>query len=171
MDVRVLHERDVDEFVRLRIEALTGEPYAFGRSPENALPWPADGVAARLRAVGHGSFVVGAFDDKQMVGQAGFLRHDGAKVRHKGTIWGVYVTASARGHGVAKRMMTLMLDRARRYPGLEQVGLSVAVQQDAARRPYRGLGFVTYGTEQHALKVGDTYVDEEHMVLWVRPLA
>jgi hypothetical protein len=30
------------------------------------------------------------------------------------------------------------------------------------------LGFEVYGYEKHALKVGETYVDEEHRVLWLQ---
>jgi RimJ/RimL family protein N-acetyltransferase len=64
-------------------------------------------------------------------------------------------------------MLTQMLDRVRGYPGLEQVSLSVSVPQAAARRLYSALGFEVYGYEKHALKVGETYVDEEHRVLWL----
>jgi ribosomal protein S18 acetylase RimI-like enzyme len=64
-------------------------------------------------------------------------------------------------------MLTQMLHRLRSYPGLEQVSLSVSVSQAAARRLYSALGFEVYGYEKHALKVGETYVDDEHMVLWL----
>ena len=66
-------------------------------------------------------------------------------------------------------MLTQLLDRVRSYAVLEQVTLSVSVPQEAARRLYRAFGFDVYGYEPHALKVGETSVDDEHMVLWLRP--
>ena len=168
MDIRIITEHDVEEFIRLRLEALTCEPYAFARALEDERSRSPESVAPRLRAVPEGNFVVGAFEGGHMVGQAGFVRYEGRKERHKGTIWGVYVTASARGQGVAKAMLTQMLTRLRSYTGLEQVSLGVSVSQEAARQLYSALGFEVYGYEKHALKVGETYMDEEHRVLWLQ---
>jgi ribosomal protein S18 acetylase RimI-like enzyme len=51
---------------------------------------------------------------------------------------------------------------------LEQIVLSVATRQAAAKQLYRSFGFETYGTEPNALKVGSAYTDEDHMILRIR---
>jgi hypothetical protein len=47
--------------------------------------------------------------------------------------------------------------------------LSVVTTQDAAISLYRSLGCESFGCERRALKIGDRYLDEENMVLFVKP--
>src|SRR5215475_12067691 len=61
MDIRIITEHDVEEFIRLRLEALTREPYAFARALDYEGSRSPESVAPRLCAVSEVNFVVGAF--------------------------------------------------------------------------------------------------------------
>jgi RimJ/RimL family protein N-acetyltransferase len=165
--IRPLDPTDAADYQRLRLEALQTDPAAFGSSWEEEHTRPLDFVSQRLHTVEDGNFVLGAFDGERLVGTAGFLREARPKTRHKGMVWGVYVAPPHRGKGIARSLMTSLLDRARNQKGLDQIYLSVSVSQSAARSLYASLNFEVYGYEKRALKVGDEYFDEEHLVWWV----
>jgi ribosomal protein S18 acetylase RimI-like enzyme len=62
-------------------------------------------------------------------------------------------------------LLVELLRKAAEQTGLEQIKLTVATGQTAAVGLYASLGFESFGCERHALRVGEFYVDEEHMVL------
>lgn len=125
-------------------------------------------MASRLGPGPGDNFVLGAFADGQLVGMVGFFRSPDEKTRHTGRVWGVYVKREHRGKGVGKALMEELVRRARPQPALEQINLAVADGQAPARTLYLQLGFEIYGREPRALKVGEVYADELHMVLMLR---
>jgi len=100
---------------------------------------------------------------------AGFVRETGWKERHKGRVWGVYLAARMRGQGIGRNMLNALLQRAAALDDLKQILISVATVQTAASALYRSLGFVPFGREPRALKIGNRYLDEEYMVLILAP--
>ena len=138
MEIRFLTADDREQWLRLRIEALEGDPEAFSASLDEYRSLNLDQVKRRLWSDGD-AFVVGAFREGCLCGMAGFYREQGPKSRHKGRVWGVYVTPAARGAGIAYKMMQALLDRVGMIEGMEQVLLSVAATQEPAIRLYRSL--------------------------------
>ncbi len=168
MHVRILKDHDAAEFWDLRMEALETEPRAFFESAEEFRALPIEALIARLRSGGDDSFVMGAFEGERLIGTVGFAREQRVKGRHKGRIWGMYVTPSARGKRVGRALLDQLLACARTLDGLEQIVLSVTQHQAAAKRLYQSLGFTVWGHEPNSLCVDGETLDEDYMVLRLR---
>lgn len=165
IEIRILTAEDVEMYWHCRLEALERDPNAFSSSVEDHLKLSREEILRRLTADAANNFVFGVFVDGKLRGTAGFVRETQPKSRHKGRIWGVYLNAEFRGQGIGRTMLQTVVERAAKIEGIEQIILSVTTTQAAAIATYRSLGFVSFGVEPKALKIGDRYVDEECMIL------
>lgn len=163
LDIRPLNAADATAFRQVRLQAISDAPSAVWPTYEEEAKRTVQDIGARI-ARSDTQIVFGAFNGSELAAIAGLRREPLAQVRHKAVLWGVYVSPARRREGLARKLLSRVLSFAREE-GVLQIQLCVNVENIRARNLYRSLGFAPFGLEPRAMRVGERYFDEEHMVL------
>jgi ribosomal protein S18 acetylase RimI-like enzyme len=163
IEIRPLTEADAPAFKQIRLQAIADAPFAVAPTHDEEAGRTLAENESRIKKTAT-QVVFGAFIDGKLAGIAGLRREALAQLHHKAVLWGVFIHPDRRGGGLAKRLLSHAVSFAR-DEGVLQIQLSVNAENDRARRLYRSLGFEPFGMEPRAIRVGERYVDEEHMVL------
>jgi ribosomal protein S18 acetylase RimI-like enzyme len=159
IELRRLGPKDASAYQEIRLEALADSPHAFSSTLETEQGQPLDRFAKRLAD----DFILGAFSGPYLVGVAGFYVQPRPKHRHKGMLWGMYVSPDHRAAGIGRKLVEAIIEHARQH--VELLQLSVVADNMPARRLYANLGFVEYGIERNATKYQGQYHDDVLMAL------
>jgi len=169
MRIQALTEEYTEQFRGLRLQALRDTPEAFGSSYEEESQLSATQFIqkfAALRTAIIDNFILGAFDESnRLVGVVGLYPEPKKKTQHKANVVGMYVAPEARNQSVGRLLLEELIARASRLERIRKLNLAVVSTNIAAKRLYLSLGFQVYGVERDALKVGDTFYDEDLMAL------
>ena len=165
MESRRLTAADAEAYRRVRLEGLREAPLAFVADFEKNSARPLEDFAALLKDLPD-NFVIGVFDDGELIGVGGLSCDEAPKLRHKGLIWGVYVVPGYRGRNVGRRIIEeLIASAVASAPHIEQINIISTSVNARARDLYLSLGFKTWGREPRSLRIGDQFYDDDHMVL------
>lgn len=165
MDIRLLKPLDAEDYRNIRLEALQNNPESFGSSYEEEKENPLETYKSRFQS--DESFTFGAFENEKLVGVATLVKENKLKLKHKANIFAMYVSPEKRGMGIGKCLMVEVIKKAKDLEGIEQIYLTVVTTNESAKKLYSFLGFEVFGREKRALKFENTYLDEEHMVLFL----
>jgi ribosomal protein S18 acetylase RimI-like enzyme len=163
VEIRPLTAADAFAFREIRLHAISDSPSAVWPTYDEEAGRSIPDIEARIRRT-ESQVVFGAFIDAKLAGIAGLRREPLEQVRHKALLWGVFIHPEQRRAGLARELFSRLLAFAREE-GVLQIQLCVNTENVRARNLYRSLGFVSFGVEPRAMRVGDRYFDEEHMVL------
>ncbi len=153
--IRRLLAADAAAFRAIRLRALKDHPEAFAAAWEDEVQKP----LAWFETILDQGFLVGAEGGAgALLGMAGLDIPTGAKKRHKGTLWSMYVAPEARRAGLGERLIAAVIMEA--TGRVEQLDLAAASGNDAAMALYRRMGFEVHGVDPRALKIGEGYIDD-----------
>jgi ribosomal protein S18 acetylase RimI-like enzyme len=160
VEIRKLVPADFKSYRAVLLRALKDHPESLLIDYDEAKAQPEE--QAEKQFVNR--VIFGAFEAGQLVGYCGLNRYQGKKVRHKGSVGGVYVAPEMRGKGVARRMITEAINEAR-LQGIELLHISANNSHASTVGLYKSLGFEAYGIEKHILNLADgSYVDDVLMI-------
>ncbi|WP_432355823.1 GNAT family N-acetyltransferase [Sporosarcina sp. A2] len=165
MMIRQLHEQDAKNYRNLRLEALRVSPEAFGSTLEEEKDFPVEKYITRIQI--KDSYTYGVFEQHELIGIITLVKEKLMKLSHRANIVAMYVCPEKRDLGIGRDLVNAAIHKARELEGIEQIHLTVVTSNQPARNLYLRLGFEVVGTEKQALKLDDTYYDEDLMVLYL----
>lgn len=144
---RRLGAADAAAYRTLRLESLIEHPTAFTTAHEDEVDKPIEFFATRMEQIE----CHGGFDDTGALASIACLtRTSHPKTGHIATIWSVYARPHMRGTGLARAMLSDMIESARPHGG--SLRLFVTSSNLGAHRLYRSLGFEDYCLDKGALR-------------------
>lgn len=166
MNVERLRPVHASAYRALMLEAYARDPDAFTASVDEREPLPLSWWEARVSEDPYArELVVGGFEGARLVGVAGLSFELRPKLRHKATLFGMYVHTSARKRGLGRGLVHAALDSARDRRGIRVVQLTVTEGNRPAQALYEDCGFVAFGVEPLAVESGSGYAGKVHM--WI----
>ncbi len=159
--IRPLDADDAQAYRALMLEAYDTYPQAFTSSVAERAAMPLSWWEKRLDSPL--DRLLGAFEGDQLAGIVGLAFEPREKARHKVTLFGMYVTQAYQQRGLGRQLVEAALVEARRHPRLKLIQLTVTAGNEAALALYQRCGFIQYGLEPLAVRVGDEYFDKIHL--------
>ena len=148
----------------LMLEAYTAHPDAFTSTVAEREKLPMAWWETRLSPDPSSKhLVLGASDACDLIGVVGLSFEQREKVRHKATLFGMYVRPAFRGQGIGRQLVESTLKHAREHPGVKLVQLTVTESNTPAVALYESCGFLRFGLEPMAVAAGSGYVSKLHM--------
>lgn len=164
MDIQRLGPGFAQAYRHLMLEAYALYPDAFTSSPQERAELPLTWWESRLSdAIQAKELVWGATDGTALLGVAGLGLETREKVRHKATLFGMYVPDRYRRLGIARKLISALLAHAKADPALKIVQLTVTEGNHAAHTLYEQAGFTTFGIEPMAVAVRESFVSKVQM--------
>ena len=161
MSIRRLRAGDTQEYRQLLLQAYERHPQAFTSSASERAAMPMNWWESRLTS--RLDVLLGAFVADELVGIVGLALEPREKARHKATLFGLYIVEAQRNGGLGQQLVQAVLDEARRHTFLRLIQLTVTAGNDPALKLYQRCGFIQYGLEPLAIRVGEAYFDKVHM--------
>lgn len=163
---RKLRPQESEIYRSIRLECLRRYPENFGSNYRDEIKKKKLFFQIHLEESNSDHFVMGGFDNDNLIAIAGFTRYDTINTKHRGRIIQVYVKPEYQGKKIGFRLLQSIVEEAFRNKEIEQIEIDVLANNSNAEKIYSKMGFQIYGTQKKYLKIGNKYFDHKMMYLF-----
>lgn len=164
MYIEKISTRHLEQYKKLRLDALRERPEAFSASYEEEVLMPDSKFEERLTHPDN--ITLGAFIGETLVGMVTLITSNRQKTKHNGHIVSMIVSPKYRKHGIGQELLYDIFMEAKNH-GIENLFLSVTSLNIAAIHLYHKIGFRYYASEKKAIKINDKYYHNDLFVLYL----
>ena len=163
---RLLTEKDLGAFSRIRSAMFEESPHAFASSPYERMSSHPSAVAIWLPEREHEVMVIDHPTEKgQLATIVGLRRETRRHLRHKAHAWGVYTVRELRGQGFGYRAMSAAIGLVRTWGGVDVLHVRVSGDVPEALELYETLGFRVWAHEEDCVRIDGVSYPERRLVL------
>lgn len=142
-------------------------PGLFCSSPTELTVQNVEDTIRKFHESQKGIYLVAEYDQKVVA--HGFLKPLGVQsISHVAQL-NIAVHPGWQKKGIGRKLMEALIERAKRADYLEKIELNVRATNHHAISLYKKLGFVEEGRQKNRVKIGDNYIDDIIMALFVTP--
>ena len=161
--IRLLTEKDINQYLKIRLQSLKTDPKAFLSTFESESKLPLEYFQHKIRNAEKDQIFgyYGLFENSRLIAYAQISDGYLVKKRHIGYFYEVYIDPDFRKKGYATQLINYLIDKIRKYKEIEQIELKVNSRNKSAIALYEKLGFKRIATLPHTVKEPDgSYQDE-----------
>lgn len=148
---RKLEPADAKRYREIRLESLKRHPESFRATFEEQRQLPKLMFEKGLEQPVDDRFVIGAFDQKELIGICGFIpfvSDNQPGFSHSGVIIQMYVKPAYRGRKIGLGLVKAVIQEAFKLSTIDQIVLEVKDGNLSAIRVYQQTGFLPYQPEE-----------------------
>lgn len=167
MIIKKLTKQDTEDYRQIRLESLHNNPDSYGTTYQEEATNTIDDFKDKI-PVDNNSFILGCYDNKQLIAIVAFHQESRIKTKHKAYIRSMYVKPEYRRQGIGELLLNELITKAKDINDIEVLLLDVVTNNVPAKHLYLSFGFKVYGIEKMAYKFNNQYFDTEYMSLQIK---
>ena len=161
--IRLLTEKDINQYLKIRLQSLKTDPKAFLSTFESESKLPLEYFQHKIRNATKDPIFgyYGIINESRLIACAQISESSLDKKRHIAYFYELYVIPEFRRKGYATRLINYLIEKIRSQKEVGQIELRVNSGNISAITLYEKLGFKKIATLPHSVKEPDgSYQDE-----------